>query len=296
MDISTTQEHIDGLISFIWNATENRSVTNVMVARVLDWLNRRALQLQGDIAGGHSECRAELDQIREQISKLNDFVKGVNTLAGSAYGRADTNARAIERSNAYIYAILRYLETGRWPDDWDSGGLGLLAVKDVDRGPWAEGEMYYNGVPEQCDGVLERSHVWYLGCKYVCLRTGTQDPPRWNSPDWAFEEGDPEPRIVFSGVGDPFMAFGETKTVGCTVLIYNQDATADVAEWEITRDTGSKTEDEAWRYKDKVRNFAGSIDIAYTHADNDIGYEAKAVFKVTARLLRGREVSGELEI
>ena len=292
----TTQEHIDGLISTIWYATEDRSVTNVMVARVLDWLNRRALELQTDIDGGHSECREELAKVRAQMEKLNDFIKGVNTLAGSAYGRADTNTRAIERANAYIYAILRYLETGKWPDGWESGGLGLLAVKDVDRGPWADGEMYYNGVPEDCDGVLERSHVWYLGCKYVCLLTGTKEPPRWNSPDWAFEEGDPEPRIAFSGVGDAFIAFGETKTVGCTVTIYNQDATSDVAEWEITRDTGSKTEDEAWRLKDKVRNFAGTIDIVYSHADNDIGYDAKAVFRVTARLRRDKEVSGELEI
>ena len=144
--------------------------------------------------------------------------------------------------------------------------------------------------------MVETSHVWYMGCKYRCLTTGTTDAPRWNSPDWEFEEGDPEPHLVFYGVDDSLIAAGETKNIDCRVYIYNQDATDDVAEWEITRDTGSETEDTAWSLKDKAQDFDGNIDLAYTGTENDLGYEGKASFMVTAKLQSGPEVYGMIEI
>lgn len=62
----TTQELIDGLIATIWHATENRSVTNIMVARVLDWLNRKDSELK--------------DQIDQSISNFKEDITNVHGL------------------------------------------------------------------------------------------------------------------------------------------------------------------------------------------------------------------------
>lgn len=295
----TTQEHIDGLIADIWHAQLDASVTNIMVARVLDWLNRRAAELQSLIEKGETERKKELEAVYRQIEKLTDMLKGVNTVATAAHGRADTNARNISLLGSRINAIIEELiRCGCLSADWGGGSVQepTVAPEHVDRGPWKGGETYYAGALNETTGLIETSHVWYMGCKYRCLVTGTSDAPRWNSPDWEFEEGDPEPHLQFRGVDDALIAAGETKNIDCRVIIYNQDATDDVADWEITRDTGSETEDTAWSLKDKVQDFDGEIDLAYTGTENDLGYGNKATFLVTARLQEGPEVYGILEI
>ena len=174
-------------------------------------------------------------------------------------------------------------------------GPGSASVIDVDRGAWKDGESYYAGDVNPATGLRERHHVWYVGCKFRCLTSETESAPLWNSPDWEFVEGDPEPHIVFTGTDDPTIAFGETKEIGCRVFIYNQDATADVADWEIERDTGSATEDTAWGMKEKAKDFDGSIGLTYASDDDDLGYAGRAVFRVKAHLDGGAEASGELE-
>lgn len=296
---TTTQEYIDGLITYIWQAQLDRSVTNVMVARVLDWLNRRAGELESLIEQGEPERQKELEAVYAQIAKLSDKLKGVNTIATAAHGRADTNARDIQLLDSRVRAIVDYLiSSGQLPPGWEwgTGEQPTIAPEHVDRGAWKAGEMYYAATLNKATGMVETSHVWYLGCKYRCLATGTTDAPRWNSPDWEFEEGDPDAHIVFFGTDDHFIAAGETKSIDCRVFIYNQDATADVTEWEISRDTGSETEDTAWSLKDKVQDFDGEIDIAFTSLENDLGYDGKASFLVKARLEAGIEVEDTLVI
>lgn len=296
--MTTTQEHIDGLIATIWHAQLDRSVTNIMVARVLDWLNKRALELQDEIEKGKTENEKQFAEIRQLISDLESSLKGVSTVASNAYGRTDVNARNIEKLASMVNAIIKFLQTGEAPEGWNGGFLEMIAgiSEDVDRGNWRKGEKYYAGSLNESTGYIETSHVWYLGCKYRCLLTGTELPPLWNSPDWEFEEGDPSPKLVFYGAEDSLIATGETKEIECKVFIYNQDATEDVQKWKIERDTGSEPEDKAWSLKDKAKNFAGNIDIVYSQSENDLGYAERASFKVTADLMEAGKVTGYLEI
>ena len=296
---TVSQEQIEDLITSIWHAQLDRSVTNIMVARVLDWLRSRADELEALIRQGETEHKKELEAVYAQIARLSEKLRGVNTIATAAHGRADTNARNIQLLESRVKAIVDYLiDAGQLPLGWEwgSGQQPTIAPEHVDRGAWNAGTTYYAEALNETTGMVETSHVWYMGCKFRCLVTGTSDAPRWNSPDWEFEEGDPEAHLVFMGSDDSLIAAGETKNIGCRVVIYNQDATADVAEWEITRDTGSETEDTAWSLKEKVQDFDGDIDIACTATENDLGYEGKASFLVTARLQAGPEVKGILEI
>ena len=296
--MATTQQHIDELITTIFYATQDRSVTNVMVGRVLDWLNKRAGQLQSEIESGRRECVKEYEEINRAIASIRETLKGVSTVANSAYGRADTNARSIGQITSRINAMIQQLlKSGCLPQGWGDGLVqGNSGVSEyVDRGTWQSGASYYAGTLNELTGVIETSYVWYMGCKYRCLTSGTGSAPLWNSPDWEFVEGDPEPHIVFTGTDDPTIAFGETKEIGCRVYIYNQDATADVADWEIERDTGSATEDTAWGMKEKAKDFDGSIGLTYASEDDDLGYAGRAVFRVKAYLDGGAEASGELE-
>lgn len=66
---TTTQEHIDGLITTIWHAQEDRSVSNLMVARVLDWLNSRAKTISNELAQGITEHAEDMEAIQSLLSQ-----------------------------------------------------------------------------------------------------------------------------------------------------------------------------------------------------------------------------------
>lgn len=427
----TTQQLIDGLITFIWHTEERSSVTNLMVARVLDWLNRKAVEIREEMDRGIMEHAQELVSIERQISNIVEAMKGVNTLAGSAFDTSQNNSANIGALARYINGIIQFLETGNAPEGWKgeyiegvpgrdasvsgivttpnqivrhwdtvtektvqtsvkieisvfhcvgshtvrintlyemiSRGLSLWEEKDgammditaditesgtwarpvgvrtqvlryslvkteqnaddalistaeiaihnlnipvqeensfrmvdpygntvtdydlagqraVDRGEWQEGEEYYAGDRNPATGVYEISYVWYMGCKYRCLKTGTADPPLWNSPDWQFAEGDPELHLDINLGSDSYIARGEVKNVECGVRIYNQDATDAVTAWKITRETGDDTEDTAWNLGTKAKEFAGKIDVEWSQACDDIGTADKALFRITAKI------------
>ena len=72
--------------------------------------------------------------------------------------------------------------------------------------------------------------------------------------------------------GDGFLAWGESIRLTCKVWkgVY-EEVTGSVTAWEIKRNSGVPIEDAAWLLKDKVRAFHGSIDIAFTLQENDLG-------------------------
>lgn len=72
--------------------------------------------------------------------------------------------------------------------------------------------------------------------------------------------------------GDGFLAWGESTRLTCKVWkgVY-EEVTGSVIAWEITRNSGVPIEDAAWLLKDKVRAFHGSIDIAFSLQENDLG-------------------------
>lgn len=101
-----------------------------------------------------------------------------------------------------------------------------------------------------------------------------------------FDEADL--RLEIEHDNDNFLAYGETIHLKCSVWKgYYEDVTSQVKSWSIKRDSGDATDDAAWLLKDKVKNFTGEIDIAFTANENDLGNQATSVstlFTVTANL------------
>lgn len=98
----------------------------------------------------------------------------------------------------------------------------------VDRGQWDPGASYYCEDTNPGTGTFETSEVWYYGCKYRCMKTGTTDAPGWGTTDWAMIEGNPNFTIDFAEHelywrGDSFNG-----TLTLIATIYNQDITAKV--------------------------------------------------------------------
>lgn len=106
-------------------------------------------------------------------------------------------------------------------------------------------------------------------------------------------------RLEIDTKGDSFLARGETLQVTCKVFRGTyEDVTDQVTKWSIVRDSGNATEDAAWALKEKVRNFAGSIDIAYTDEEDDLGgtaYTVSTLFTIRAEI-KQEAAAAELKI
>lgn len=89
--------------------------------------------------------------------------------------------------------------------------------------------------------------------------------------------------MVITTDGDWFLDFGESCTLTCKVMQGNRDLTEKVKQWTVERDTGDSVDDAAWQDKDKVKNFAGTLLLVSSSAEDDLGSaESKAVFTFTA--------------
>lgn len=124
----------------------------------------------------------------------------------------------------------------------------------VDRGQFDSTAAYYCNATNPDTGIFETSEVWYKGCKYRCMTTGTHDTPGWASTAWMMLEGNPNFTIDFAERelywrGDTFNA-----TLTLIATIYNDDITAQVqaanVEWSRESYDGSGTRrvasDNAW--------------------------------------------------
>lgn len=96
------------------------------------------------------------------------------------------------------------------------------------------------------------------------------------------------------------MAFGETIHVECRVYRGWEDITDSVKKWSVVRGTADTSSDEAWLMKDKVRNFSGMIEIAWTESENDLGNMTtsgvSALFTFTASTIDDETIETSLEI
>jgi seryl-tRNA synthetase len=98
----TEQTFIDNLITIIWNAEDAESVTNEMVAHVLDYLNSGYKDLLTNNSAVETECseRKAADQaLQNTIDALNLAIKQVSTDANSAKDVANS-------ANSSINALL----------------------------------------------------------------------------------------------------------------------------------------------------------------------------------------------
>ena len=94
-------------------------------------------------------------------------------------------------------------------------------------------------------------------------------------------------RLDINTDGDSFIAYGETKHISCTLWRGFEDVTSQVTSWSIVRDSGDAADDAAWALKDKVKAFAGELDICFTAEESDIAsneYTISTLFTITATI------------
>ena len=165
----------------------------------------------------------------------------------------------------------------------------------MDRGLFDASAIYYSAALNPDTGKYETSDVWYTGCKWRCMKTGTHSVPRWNNTDWAMIEGNPAFTVDFledETIYD-FENFRAPLTIVAT--LYGQDVTSDILDSDVTwtRYTENKagnqrvTSDNIWSLE--VGSKAGKA-IVLTQSDLSIdseGIPSKIRFTATVRLRDG---------
>lgn len=141
------------------------------------------------------------------------------------------------------------------------------------RGDWKEGTEY-----DYYDEVT------WLGTRWLCLvsdgQTTTAEPSE-DSPYWKATTAIQRNKLLIDLRGQDTLDWGETIDVVCSVI--RGDSIVDTSsgwDWSIERDSGNKQEDSAWNATSKAQNFRGTINIAFTENENDLGAENKNTFGV----------------
>lgn len=123
---------------------------------------------------------------------------------------------------------------------------GTPVRSENNRGPWSA-EDAVNNPYQSTDTVYDA--VYHVGCKWMCLVTGTLQEPKWNATDWAQIEGNSELSLTFSS-NNGYNFFAGKVNAEFTPIVYwgYNDISADVlpGDWSWTRDSGQVTEDNAW--------------------------------------------------
>ena len=140
-------------------------------------------------------------------------------------------------------------------------------------GDWREGTAYeyYN-------------EVTWLGTRWLCIvpegQTTTEEPSE-DSPYWKATTAIQRNKLLIDLRGQDTLDWGETIDVVCSVVL--GDSIVDTSsgwDWSVERDSGNKQEDAAWNATSKAQNFKGTINIAFTENENDLGAENKKTFGV----------------
>ncbi len=161
----------------------------------------------------------------------------------------------------------------------------------VDRGQWSATADYYSEAINPATGIYETSDVWYRGCKYRCMKTGTHNPPAWNSTEWAMIEGNPDFTVEFAETDYLFDPDNFDLTLEIIAWLHNIDITQDILDTDVVWTRYSEdaqgvprtASDNAWAIK---RAGAGKT-IHLTAADMDFnGYVPKTVKIIATVTLR----------
>lgn len=163
------------------------------------------------------------------------------------------------------------------------------------RGQWslevAKGnDPYRNG-----DNTVDS--VYYLGCKWRCLKDKTTSPPTYSSTDWAFEEGNPyfqlemlssnnwhfrSAQIMQRDSDHNFVPFTTLYLKG---WLYNQDVTSSMVNIVWTRNTGNPSKDNEWAQAHAESGL--SIALTYDDLGNSDYIMGTVTFKATAEIRDG---------
>lgn len=140
-------------------------------------------------------------------------------------------------------------------------------------GDWKEGKAY-----------SYYDEVTWMGTRWLCIvsegQTTTAEPSE-DSPYWKATTAIQRNKLLIDLRGQDTLDWGETIDVVCSVV--RGDSVVDTSsgwDWSVERDRGDKLEDAAWNATSKAQNFKGSINIAFTENENDLGAENKNTFGV----------------
>lgn len=148
-------------------------------------------------------------------------------------------------------------------------------VKTINyRGDWKQGDTY-----TYYDQVTHNGTTWL--CVAPEGTNVTSEPARGND-FWKAQNAILDATLNITQSTGEWIDKGETNHVECSVIRGFEDITAQVTSWNIVRDSGDAVNDVAWQNKDKVKNFDGTIDIAWTDEEDDIGDSTSCIFTITA--------------
>lgn len=150
-----------------------------------------------------------------------------------------------------------------------------LPIKTINyRGDWKQGDTY-----------VYYDQVTHNGTTWLCVAPEgtnvTSEPARGND-FWKAQNAILDATLNITQSTGEWIDKGETNHVVCSVIRGFEDITDQVTSWNIVRDSGDAVNDAAWQNKDKVKNFDGTIDIAWTDDDDDIGDSNSCIFTITA--------------
>ena len=150
-----------------------------------------------------------------------------------------------------------------------------LPIKTINyRGDWKQGDTY-----------TYYDQVTHNGTTWLCVAPEgtkvTSEPARGND-FWKAQNAILDATLNITQSTGEWIDKGETNHVVCSVIRGFENITDQVTSWNIVRDSGDAVNDAAWQNKDKVKNFDGTIDIAWTDDDDDIGDSNSCIFTITA--------------
>lgn len=150
-----------------------------------------------------------------------------------------------------------------------------LPIKTINyRGDWKQGDTY-----------VYYDQVTHNGTTWLCVAPEgtevTSEPARDND-FWKAQNAILDATLNITQSTGEWIDKGETNHVECSVIRGFENITDQVTSWNIVRDSGDAVNDAAWQNKDKVKNFDGTIDIAWTDDDDDIGDSNSCIFTITA--------------
>ena len=150
-----------------------------------------------------------------------------------------------------------------------------LPIKTINyRGDWKQGDTY-----TYYDQVTHNGTTWL--CVAPEGTNVTSEPARGND-FWKAQTAILDATLNITQSTGEWIDKGETNHVVCSVIRGFEDITDQVTSWNIVRDSGDAVNDAAWQNKDKVKNFDGTIDIAWTDEEDDIGDSTSCIFTITA--------------
>ena len=150
-----------------------------------------------------------------------------------------------------------------------------LPIKTINyRGDWKQGDTY-----------VYYDQVTHNGTTWLCIAPEgtnvTSEPARGND-FWKAQNAILDSTLNITQSTGEWIDKGETNHVVCSVIRGFENITDQVTSWNIVRDSGDAVNDAAWQNKDKVKNFDGTIDIAWTDDEDDIGDSTSCIFTITA--------------